>query len=412
MAAGAHTRGGGPLARLLLLAILHVNFIALGLEPDFLYPLENVTIAQGRDAMFTCVVNNLGGYRVSGDSATARVAWIKADTKAILAIHEHVITNNARLSVTHNDYNTWTLNIRGVKREDRGQYMCQVNTDPMKMQTAFLEVVIPPDIIYEETSGDMMVPEGGSAKLVCKARGYPPPKILWRREDGGDIISRGGPQGKTKVTSLEGDIVNLTKVTRSEMGAYLCIAANGVPPSVSKRIMLHVHFHPLVQVPNQLVGAPTGTDVTLQCHVEASPKAINYWTRENGEMIITNDKYQMSEINSSAYSVQMRLVIRNIQRSDLGGYKCISKNSIGDAEGNIRLYEMELPYRKSRVDDDRDPALEETNDVRSSLQGPLREGSRAEDAGFLGGGSPPPASAPRAAPYAIFLISALVYAAC
>lgn len=35
--------------------------------------------------------------------------------------------------------------------------MCQVNTDPMKMQTAFLEVVIPPDIVYEETSGDMMV---------------------------------------------------------------------------------------------------------------------------------------------------------------------------------------------------------------------------------------------------------------
>ncbi|XP_045771621.1 lachesin isoform X1 [Maniola jurtina] len=411
MAAGAQA-GGGPLARLLVLAVLQVNFIALGLEPDFLYPLENVTIAQGRDATFTCVVNNLGGYRVSGDSATARVAWIKADTKAILAIHEHVITNNARLSVTHSDFNTWTLNIRGVKREDRGQYMCQVNTDPMKMQTAFLEVVIPPDIIYEETSGDMMVPEGGSAKLVCKARGYPPPKIVWRREDGGDIISRGGPQGKTKVTSLEGEIVNLTKVTRSEMGAYLCIAANGVPPSVSKRIMLQVHFHPLVQVPNQLVGAPTGTDVTLQCHVEASPRAINYWTRDNGEMIISNDKYYMSEINSSAYSVQMRLVVRNIQTGDFTGYRCISKNSIGDAEGNIRLYEMELPHRKNRVDDDSDTDVEETNDVRSSLQGSLREGGhRAEDAGFLGGGGAPLGSATRVTPYAIFLISALLYAA-
>lgn len=63
-----------------------------------------------------------------------QVAWIKADAKAILAIHEHVITNNDRLSVTHNDYNTWTLVIRSVKMEDRGQYMCQVNTDPMKMQ--------------------------------------------------------------------------------------------------------------------------------------------------------------------------------------------------------------------------------------------------------------------------------------
>lgn len=44
-----------------------------GFEPDFLYPLENITVPQGRDATFTCVVNNLGGYRVSGDLATARV---------------------------------------------------------------------------------------------------------------------------------------------------------------------------------------------------------------------------------------------------------------------------------------------------------------------------------------------------
>jgi hypothetical protein len=43
------------------------------------------------------------------------------------------------------------------------------------------------------------------------------------------------------VQSVEGEMLSLTKVTRSEMGAYLCIAANGVPPSVSKRMMVHVH---------------------------------------------------------------------------------------------------------------------------------------------------------------------------
>lgn len=43
--------------------------------------------------------------------------------------------------------------------------------------------------------------------------------------------------------------------------------------------------HPLIQVPNQLVGAPVGTDVTLVCNAEASPKAINYWQKENGEYI-------------------------------------------------------------------------------------------------------------------------------
>jgi len=53
---------------------------------------------------------------------------------------------------------------------------------------AYLEVVIPPDITSEETTGDLMVPEGGTAKLICRARGYPKPTITWRKEDGNQII--------------------------------------------------------------------------------------------------------------------------------------------------------------------------------------------------------------------------------
>jgi len=38
----------------------------------------------------------------------------------------------------------------------------------------------------------------------------------------------------------DGDQLNLTRISRTEMGAYLCIASNGVPPSVSKRIIVDV----------------------------------------------------------------------------------------------------------------------------------------------------------------------------
>lgn len=62
------------------------------------------------------------------------MGWVKADTKAIQAIHDHVITHNPRVSVSHNDHTTWNLHIRNVQEEDRGQYMCQINTDPMKSQ--------------------------------------------------------------------------------------------------------------------------------------------------------------------------------------------------------------------------------------------------------------------------------------
>lgn len=42
------------------------------------------------------------------------------------------------------------------------------------------------------------------------------------------------------MTTYDGEHLNLTKVTRYEMGAYLCIASNGVPPTVSKRIIVDV----------------------------------------------------------------------------------------------------------------------------------------------------------------------------
>lgn len=58
------------------------------------------------------------------------------------------------------------------------------------LQLGHLDVVVPPDFIDEETSGDVMVQEGGTAKLVCRAKGYPTPHIAWRREEGTEIVVR------------------------------------------------------------------------------------------------------------------------------------------------------------------------------------------------------------------------------
>ena len=40
-----------------------------------------------------------------------------------------------------------------VAVEDAGNYMCQVNTDPMTFQTAHMAVMVPPDIDMTRTSG-------------------------------------------------------------------------------------------------------------------------------------------------------------------------------------------------------------------------------------------------------------------
>lgn len=63
---------------------------------------------------------------------------------------------------------------------------------------AHLDVVVPPEIVDNETSGETTVEEGNSVTLTCKARGYPPPVVSWKREGNLKIVLRdqGGKKGQ------------------------------------------------------------------------------------------------------------------------------------------------------------------------------------------------------------------------
>lgn len=50
---------------------------------------------------------------------------------------------------------------------------------------------VPPVIIESATSSDMVVREGTNVTLTCKAKGYPEPYVMWRREDGDEMFVAG-----------------------------------------------------------------------------------------------------------------------------------------------------------------------------------------------------------------------------
>lgn len=96
------------------------------------------------------------------------MAWVRVDTHSILTIHNQVITRNYRIALAQAGGRNWVLKINNVVESDRGFYMCQVllffstvflhkdftwilfqiNTDPMRYQEAYLEVVGKPLLVY------------------------------------------------------------------------------------------------------------------------------------------------------------------------------------------------------------------------------------------------------------------------
>ncbi|XP_055375123.1 lachesin isoform X2 [Condylostylus longicornis] len=324
-------------------------------EPEFLGSINNVTYPAGREAILACSVRNLGKYKVG---------WLRASDQTVLALQGRVVTHNSRISVVFEDMHTWKLRISKLRETDRGCYMCQINTSPMKKQVGCIDVQVPPDIVNEESSADLAVQEGEDATLTCKATGNPLPRITWRREDNDVILIRKpGTRELMKVDSYNGSSLRLSRLERRQMGAYLCIASNDVPPAQSKRVSLSVHFAPMVHAASQLLGAPLGSDVQLECQVEASPAPVSYWlkggristvTQYGGigntglepsqprpEMLLDGPKYGISE-QRDGYKGVMLLVVRSFSAADVGTYHCVSTNSLGRAEGTLRLYEIKL----------------------------------------------------------------------
>lgn len=77
------------------------------------------------------------------------------------------------------------------------------------------------------------------------------------------------------------------------MANYECIASNGVEPSDSYMVKLHVMYPPQVEAVQDKVVAAKGSDIRLQCKAQAWPRPHFVW--EFNKHVLTSDpsKYHM-----------------------------------------------------------------------------------------------------------------------
>ncbi|UYV78476.1 hypothetical protein LAZ67_16001638 [Cordylochernes scorpioides] len=185
---------------------------------------------------------------------------------------------------------------------------------------------VPPTIVEEDTSSDVAVPERSKVSLRCRAEGYPPPTVTWRREEGKDIniatyASRSGSSGaknKQKNTLKSSIYVRMRQLSlrsgsqpasRDSLGAQRCTWSAGWRPPAAPDVL----------------GAGGRRPHPAEKHLQ-----------------VLGDRHL-----HSSYRTNMTLRIAHVDESDFGPYKCVAKNTLGEKEGYVRLYgEDNRPARK------------------------------------------------------------------
>ncbi|XP_076334162.1 zwei Ig domain protein zig-8-like isoform X2 [Tachypleus tridentatus] len=187
----------------------------------------NVTVTVGQTAHLRCKVADLGDKMVS---------WVRLHDLHLLTTGQYTYSNDQRLSVIYKPMSwDWTLQIQFVHQRDKGDYECQINTDPSIGRMVHLNVIAPvqkykrksydwetpmKDATVSEFKGPSIhIQAGESITITCFMDGGSPGQ--WYH--GGSLVNERAVITYSK--SQNGNILSKLHIARAsseDSGSYSC----------------------------------------------------------------------------------------------------------------------------------------------------------------------------------------------
>lgn len=316
-----------------------------GVEPSFDVPVINVTVQEGDTAVLPCSVDFLGEHKV---------VWTD-QWSTLLTLDDRRIIDDPRISIERPFTRDWNLHVRKTAYSDRGQYTCQINTNPVKTKTVMLIVLVPSKIINSLSSGDQTVREGDKVTLVCNVTGVPIPDVTWFR------LPNEGLQTKERIGTT-GEVLIIHNVSRYCDGIYECVAYNNVDPAVTRQIKVFVEFAPEVSLPTKKIGQYVGRETILDCEITAYPHGVMYWMKDERQLEISKNKYQVEVYGGTIEGTRKTLSLRvkDIEIDDFGEYTCFAQNIIGSDRESMILYDYAIHTTRHKTTTARPILIEPT----------------------------------------------------
>ncbi|XP_055376724.1 hemicentin-1-like [Condylostylus longicornis] len=215
------------------------------------------------------------------------------------------------------------LHLKNVSHKDFGNYICSgINEVGTQNFTQILFVNSPPIIqtmstndesIVDTDNTEVVVKKGDNKILKCSSKGYPEPKIKWRKE---------------KVFLSNDTELKLLDINVAHSGEYICEAENeyGADQLIFN---VRVLVPPSSEQPKKnWIQINEGEELILQCEIYGNPWPNFTWEKDGSKL--------KSEL-------QETLIIYSSDFKDSGIYKCIAQNELGRHEVEFTVDIMTSP---------------------------------------------------------------------
>ncbi|CAH1797231.1 unnamed protein product [Owenia fusiformis] len=285
-----------------------------------------------------------------------KVYWTHLDTQTTISSDDQIIVDYNKVVDGYPKYQcikaplpdqrtiVYMLIIRRLQQRDSGTFRCRIyvkGATKHPQKDGSLTVLVPPVMIYSQTTSTVSVMEGGSTDLKCNATGYPYPNITWVRGNGKAL-----PIGKF---SYRGTILKLTSIQKRDRGVYRCVCDNNVRPPVTHDATMLVFFRPEANYVQDSYGQAQNRqfDLTIECRIAGYPDPELKWYQIIGDgkrEINDDEKHDIQILTSHGSSLDISelwftLTIINVQANDYGRYECEGSNVLGTDSAFIKLFE-------------------------------------------------------------------------
>lgn len=179
--------------------------------PSITYISEPQEADVGGTVELTCSVQYATEYSVN---------WLKTgknrNDQVFISTGTSLVLKESRFALLYDGASaTFTVLIKDLQESDAGTYQCEVVLSVNnKISAESILLVREPPVITDNSTQAIVTTEGESVKMECYASGYPPPKIVWRRENNALL-----PTGKFKSSTLR-SIISLQNIKLSSRFSF------------------------------------------------------------------------------------------------------------------------------------------------------------------------------------------------